>query len=1381
VHAGLRTVWFLQATSEYMCEEECERGNRLWEACESALVNSIINSASPPVSPAAAAAAASSTSTSAVDPNVVSMTEFRAFVSKQLRAEYFNAELSLLHTLSQMSTQLARVPRKNNGGGGGGGNPRTEKLRAYLRALQASNQFQHLYFPSQSMHDAHYRVLRVFDADCFCLNSRDKAPFMLHFAVEYTGRSNAAPDVYKAYHDEDEQAAQMASQYTALTDVSTPSPLDDAVDTEMETTTTTTTATTATATTETGTTDETATTETTTTTTSKEDVVVAEAPTDVLTSLSVSTPAAAETATSTGPPSPPPPPPSPPSPPSPSTPKSRAADSDTITIPTTTTAIATAASAAAVAPSTTLTASPSRPPPLPPPPLPPTTTTTTTTMTAKATAATRGEDDEDFVRVSASDFGARDAAAAGLGGPNDAARTNAWDANNAANGDLTQVPARHAVAMLSSLIISPLIALQTRTIRYRLRTRHHCFTASQLLDWLARHFVRPHAVRTHDMGELVSAAIDTGGLLKTRRHRLSSYKRCLIATDLVSWLVDAGYVHARPAGVVLGQRLVDAGYLQSVYTASTPTTASVGGGDGGARTHTFRDEWHLYYLYPLPRMRGGFGVGGAAAATANGASMAATATTSVTADTAGSEEPSPPVSPRAALSSPSRIGQSFAQWTLANASAVAAANRYTHLWLPHRRSHVLPAPPTTTTTTTPTTTTTTEAAASSSADADAAVAGSNVAGSSNGDSRVFFSAYALARRGALQLCRRLAAAGYLRGVTWADDDAERAMVGDVDGADGGDGGNGGARKRRRRDGACVRLATVCSSSGTVTSPSRFFDDLEYFQLFDPAVSATKALPLSRVFTIVAGDAAGAAHDESSSSSSSSQGSPMRASSSLPEGLSAMPPPPRLALTRGGSSTPPLTALSPLPSESQRRSTVISLSTSAPASPPTLTTSTSPPPPPLPAKRTSTDRRATMSPATLTTSASASASRDRTPSAAVVGGFSSTAAPRAAASSAMPTSPLPSSTSSSSSSSSPSPAPPAGPADPFGEVWARRKLRLAREYVHPRRLAAGTSTADVDKLHICFRRADDGGDDLSDEDNDDDDAASSSARNDGVGGVDSGDVTVGIDGRQRGEWDLKSMIFKGGDDLRQEHLAMQLIKRFDTIFWGAGLPLWLRTYDVLVTAADAGLIETVANSTSIDSLKKDTPGFTTLADFFENFFGPRHSPTHARAQRNFVSSMAAYAVVAYVLQIKDRHNGNILLDRFGHVIHIDFGFMLSSSPGGNANFETSPFKLTRQDIEVMGGEASSTFAKFKLLFLRGFLEARRHAHEFMLLVEVMTMGKGAGLACLAPTTLSALSRRFFLHLSDDEIVPAVMALVEESQENWRTQQYDYYQKIANGIN
>ena len=39
-----------------------------------------------------------------------------------------------------------------------------------------------------------------------------------------------------------------------------------------------------------------------------------------------------------------------------------------------------------------------------------------------------------------------------------------------------------------------------------------------------------------------------------------------------------------------------------------------------------------------------------------------------------------------------------------------------------------------------------------------------------------------------------------------------------------------------------------------------------------------------------------------------------------------------------------------------------------------------------------------------------------------------------------------------------------------------------------------------------------------------------------------------------------------------------------------------------------------------------------------------------------------------------------MDEEGHIIHIDFSFMLSHSPGG-ISFEAAPFKLTRELLEV----------------------------------------------------------------------------------------------------
>ncbi|WZZ44169.1 hypothetical protein YC2023_040428 [Brassica napus] len=265
------------------------------------------------------------------------------------------------------------------------------------------------------------------------------------------------------------------------------------------------------------------------------------------------------------------------------------------------------------------------------------------------------------------------------------------------------------------------------------------------------------------------------------------------------------------------------------------------------------------------------------------------------------------------------------------------------------------------------------------------------------------------------------------------------------------------------------------------------------------------------------------------------------------------------------------------------------------------------------------------------------------------------------------------------------------------------------------------------------------------------------------------------------WDLRSIIVKSGDDCRQEHLAVQLISHFYDIFQEAGLPLWLRPYEVLVTSSYTALIETIPDTASIHSIKSRYPNITSLRDFFAAKY-KENSPSFKLAQRNFVESMAGYSLVCYLLQIKDRHNGNLLLDEDGHIIHIDFGFMLSNSPGG-VNFESAPFKLTRELLEVMDSDAdgvpSEFFDYFKVLCIQGFLTCRKHAERIILLVEML---QDSGFPCFkgGPRTIQNLRKRFHLSLTEEQCVSLVLSLISSSLDAWRTRQYDYYQRVLNGI-
>ncbi len=145
----------------------------------------------------------------------------------------------------------------------------------------------------------------------------------------------------------------------------------------------------------------------------------------------------------------------------------------------------------------------------------------------------------------------------------------------------------------------------------------------------------------------------------------------------------------------------------------------------------------------------------------------------------------------------------------------------------------------------------------------------------------------------------------------------------------------------------------------------------------------------------------------------------------------------------------------------------------------------------------------------------------------------------------------------------------------------------------------------------------------------------------------------------------------------------------------------------------------------------------------------------------------------------RHNGNILLDPTGHIIHIDFGFILSSSPR-NLGFEASHFKLTAEFVEVMGGLGSDMFEYFKILMLQGLIAARKHQDKLVQLVEVLQ--SGSQLTCFkqGASTVRAFRDRFHINLTEEQLQLWTQNMVESSMHSLTTRLYDGFQYLTNGI-
>ncbi|KAL4281053.1 hypothetical protein GQ457_03G003850 [Hibiscus cannabinus] len=277
------------------------------------------------------------------------------------------------------------------------------------------------------------------------------------------------------------------------------------------------------------------------------------------------------------------------------------------------------------------------------------------------------------------------------------------------------------------------------------------------------------------------------------------------------------------------------------------------------------------------------------------------------------------------------------------------------------------------------------------------------------------------------------------------------------------------------------------------------------------------------------------------------------------------------------------------------------------------------------------------------------------------------------------------------------------------------------------------------------------------------------------------ITFYVMDRDGDENDIKpqACIFKVGDDCRQDVLALQVISQLRDIFGAVGLDLYLFPYGVLPTGPERGIIEVVPNTRSRSQMGETTDG--GLYEIFQQDFGPVGSPSFEAARRNFIVSSAGYAVASLLLQPKDRHNGNLLFDNSGRLVHIDFGFIFEISPGGNMRFESAHFKLSHEMTQLLdpsGVMKSETWDHFVSLCIKGYLASRRYMNGIINTVLLML---DSGLPCFSRgDPIGNLRKRFHPEMSEREAANFMKSVCVDAYNKWTTAGYDLIQYLQQGI-
>uniref|UniRef100_A0A7N8XKC8 phosphatidylinositol-4,5-bisphosphate 3-kinase n=1 Tax=Mastacembelus armatus TaxID=205130 RepID=A0A7N8XKC8_9TELE len=258
-------------------------------------------------------------------------------------------------------------------------------------------------------------------------------------------------------------------------------------------------------------------------------------------------------------------------------------------------------------------------------------------------------------------------------------------------------------------------------------------------------------------------------------------------------------------------------------------------------------------------------------------------------------------------------------------------------------------------------------------------------------------------------------------------------------------------------------------------------------------------------------------------------------------------------------------------------------------------------------------------------------------------------------------------------------------------------------------------------------------------------------------------------------DTLGIIFKNGDDLRQDMLTLQILRLMDLLWKEASLDLRIVPYGCLATGDRAGLIEVVSSAETIANIQLTSSNVAAAAAFNKdallNWLKERNSGDALdRAIEEFTLSCAGYCVATYVLGIGDRHSDNIMVRSTGQLFHIDFGHILGNFKSKfGIKRERVPFILTHDFIHVIQqGKTGYTekFGSFRQYCEEAYLILRKNGNLFITLFALMLT---AGLPELTSVKdIQYLKDSLALGKSDEEALKQFRQKFDEAlRESWTT--------------
>ena len=286
----------------------------------------------------------------------------------------------------------------------------------------------------------------------------------------------------------------------------------------------------------------------------------------------------------------------------------------------------------------------------------------------------------------------------------------------------------------------------------------------------------------------------------------------------------------------------------------------------------------------------------------------------------------------------------------------------------------------------------------------------------------------------------------------------------------------------------------------------------------------------------------------------------------------------------------------------------------------------------------------------------------------------------------------------------------------------------------------------------------------------------------------------IFGTKKNKYGKYSLMFKIGDDLRQDQLVIQIITLMDQLLKNENLNLKLTPYKILATSPIAGLIQFVPNETLDEVLSNNYPELGPLSNINSNGI-LNYLRVHSRRKEedepepgsvpdvnstatsflqqkstvtsdlgvsptimdNYVKSCAGYCVITYILGVGDRHLDNLLLSPNGKFWHADFGYILGRDP--------KPFpplmKLPIQVIDGMGGMNHENFNIFKSYCFITYTTLRKNSNLILNLFQLMLNANIPDIQIDPKRAVEKVQEKFALDMTEEEAILHFQNLIIDS--------------------